>query len=190
MKYNPLRLELRIRNNVLYRAIFDNYRSVSAFCKENDLDQGRVGALLNLKLSPRTTRGEYRPVAAKCASLLWFDEEDLFPDELYGIKNPRAEAELPISALAKTERPLLPDPQAVVAHEITRAEIRKALEEYLPPRTAEILRMRFGIGEPEHTLEEVALYYNLSRERIRQIEAKGLRVLRGKGKKIAERLSQ
>ena len=39
--------------------------------------------------------------------------------------------------------------------------------------------MRFGIGEPQsYTLDEVAAYFNLSRERIRQIEAKAIRKLR------------
>ncbi len=49
----------------------------------------------------------------------------------------------------------------------------------LPEREQEVLKMRFGIdGGYPLTLEEVGLYFNVTRERIRQIEAKGLRRLR------------
>ncbi|MFO7600421.1 MAG: RNA polymerase sigma factor RpoD [Candidatus Desulfacyla sp.] len=49
----------------------------------------------------------------------------------------------------------------------------------LTPREEKVLRMRFGIGEKaDHTLEEVGRDFNVTRERIRQIEAKALRKLR------------
>ena len=49
----------------------------------------------------------------------------------------------------------------------------------LTPREERVLRMRFGIGEHgNHTLEEVGQDFEVTRERIRQIEAKALRKLR------------
>ncbi len=49
----------------------------------------------------------------------------------------------------------------------------------LTPREEKVLRMRFGIGVPsDHTLEEVGQHFEVTRERIRQIEAKALRKLR------------
>ena len=49
----------------------------------------------------------------------------------------------------------------------------------LSPREQEVLRLRFGIDEsPAHTLEEVGKSFDLTRERVRQIEAKGLEKLR------------
>jgi RNA polymerase primary sigma factor len=49
----------------------------------------------------------------------------------------------------------------------------------LTPREEKVLRMRFGIGESsDHTLEEVGQDFSVTRERIRQIEAKALRKLR------------
>ena len=57
----------------------------------------------------------------------------------------------------------------------------------LTPREAKVLRMRFGIGmSSDHTLEEVGLQFDVTRERIRQIEAKALRKLRHPSK--SERL--
>lgn len=49
----------------------------------------------------------------------------------------------------------------------------------LTPREAKVLRLRFGIGViKDHTLEEVAKMFDVTRERIRQIEAKALRKMR------------
>jgi len=51
--------------------------------------------------------------------------------------------------------------------------------ETLTPREAKVLRMRFGIDmNTDHTLEEVGKQFDVTRERIRQIEAKALRKLR------------
>ena len=49
----------------------------------------------------------------------------------------------------------------------------------LTPREEQVLKMRFGVGDgSEHTLEEVGRSFNVTRERIRQIESKALRKLR------------
>jgi len=59
-----------------------------------------------------------------------------------------------------------------------RRSTREALES-LTPREAKVLRMRFGIDmNTDHTLEEVGKQFDVTRERIRQIEAKALRKLR------------
>jgi RNA polymerase primary sigma factor len=66
---------------------------------------------------------------------------------------------------------------AVISMDLTEGT-RKVLAT-LTPREEKILRMRFGIGEKaEHTLEEVGNDFSVTRERIRQIEAKALRKLR------------
>jgi RNA polymerase primary sigma factor len=59
-----------------------------------------------------------------------------------------------------------------------RGATRDALDR-LTPREAKVLRLRFGIGiESDRTLEEVGKQFDVTRERIRQIEAKALRKLR------------
>jgi RNA polymerase primary sigma factor len=56
---------------------------------------------------------------------------------------------------------------------------KDALDHTLTPREAKVLRMRFGIEmNTDHTLEEVAKQFDITRERIRQIEVKSLRKLR------------
>ncbi|MBU1974221.1 MAG: hypothetical protein KKH52_02390, partial [Nanoarchaeota archaeon] len=59
----------------------------------------------------------------------------------------------------------------------------------LTPREEKVLRMRYGIGEThDHTLEEVGIDFEVTRERIRQIEAKGMRKLRhsSRAKKLGD----
>ena len=64
----------------------------------------------------------------------------------------------------------------------TTADLTYATQDILDsltPREAKVLRMRFGIGmNTDHTLEEVGKQFDVTRERIRQIEAKALRKLR------------
>ena len=57
--------------------------------------------------------------------------------------------------------------------------VTKEVLDSLTPREAKVLRMRFGIEmSTDHTLEEVGKQFDVTRERIRQIEAKALRKLR------------
>jgi RNA polymerase primary sigma factor len=67
--------------------------------------------------------------------------------------------------------------ETLLNHDVT-LQVERALGA-LSAKEAEILRLRFGIGESaEHTLEEVGQRFDVTRERIRQIEAKALRKLR------------
>ena len=63
-----------------------------------------------------------------------------------------------------------------------RKELREMMEKILsnlPPREAEILRLRFGIGgDEEHTLQEIGRKFGISRERVRQLEKKGINRLK------------
>ncbi len=71
---------------------------------------------------------------------------------------------------------LLPSDAAV---NLNLAEQTRKVLATLTPREEKVLRMRFGIGEKaDHTLEEVGQDFAVTRERIRQIEAKALRKLR------------
>lgn len=71
-----------------------------------------------------------------------------------------------------------PSPEDVVTALLLREAIKEALST-LTTREAEVISLRFGIGQDRpYTLEEVGDKFGVTRERIRQIEAKGLRKLR------------
>lgn len=70
------------------------------------------------------------------------------------------------------------NPANQTAYKLLQEQLREVLSS-LPSREQEVLKMRFGLDDGYSlTLEEVGLYFNVTRERIRQIEAKALRRLR------------
>ena len=70
------------------------------------------------------------------------------------------------------------EPMDAAAREMLREQVQSALA-VLSERERQVLELRFGlIDGKDHTLEEVSRYFNVTRERIRQIEAKALRKLR------------
>ncbi len=70
------------------------------------------------------------------------------------------------------------EPMDAAAREMLREQVQHALAA-LSERERQVLELRFGlIDGKDHTLEEVSRYFNVTRERIRQIEAKALRKLR------------
>ncbi len=70
------------------------------------------------------------------------------------------------------------EPMDAAAREMLREQVQSALGA-LSERERQVLELRFGlIDGKDHTLEEVSRYFNVTRERIRQIEAKALRKLR------------
>ena len=71
-----------------------------------------------------------------------------------------------------------PEPQDAAAYTLLREQLEEVMKT-LTPREAKVLKLRFGLEDGKsRTLEEVGKEFNVTRERIRQIEAKALRKLR------------
>jgi len=179
-----VRVEARVRNNILWHAIFDTWRSVTAFCEEFKLSQSEVGSLLNLKknpfLSPDKEDGKLRycTVCLRLSVCLKMLPEDLFPADLYNITVKEAVMETSLLSLSAGKGFLsLPAPETpfdVRAREELKSSIEVQLER-LPVREGTILRRRFLQGD---TLDEVAQDMKVGRERVRQIETKALKRLK------------
>ena len=84
------------------------------------------------------------------------------------------------------EAPDAINPHAAAEARALRDCVVEALAE-LTPREERVLRMRFGIGMADHTLEQIGNQFGVTRERIRQIEAKALEKLSrtGRARKLA-----
>jgi len=92
-------------------------------------------------------------------------------------------------------RDFIEDEKTVSPHDIVmHMNLKEQLESILSTlteREARVIEMRFGLKDGnEHTLEEVGQEFNVTRERIRQIEAKALRKLKKKAKKLANFLDK
>ncbi len=75
-----------------------------------------------------------------------------------------------------------PAPEEEATETMLREHVHSVLHE-LPPRESRVLKLRYGLsGERMHTLAEIGDKLNLSRERVRQIEARALRRLRSPGR--------
>ena len=81
-----------------------------------------------------------------------------------------------------------PAPAEVASNAMMREQLQEVLHT-LTPREEKVIRLRFGLEDGQaHTLEEVGKDFNVTRERIRQIEAKALRKIRhpGRSKKLRD----
>ncbi len=187
----PIRIEARIKNNILWQAINARKQSLAAFCHLHKLNYRMACLLLNLRLSPFLMDGEYRPVCLELAQILGYEAHELFPKELYtklittNIVREYEFDELPFSGDEIKELPSPETPHdAALATEV-RETVKEALS-FLLPREAYILRRRFGIEEETATLEQLADEMRTSPQRICQIEAVAMRFLRGERKRPSD----
>lgn len=188
----------RLKNGILYEAA-QKLGSQSALARHLGLSPAEVGAWINFQRSPLTIESNskrppefWQEIENKLFELTGHTLEEIFPPEirtkafLERQKKIEAIVEMPMEQLiaaGAVPRLLLPAPDEILYQEDIRTAIDEALGN-LKPRTADILKMRFGLApyDSEHTLEEVAKKHKVISERVRQIEAGGLRRLRAKTK--------
>jgi RNA polymerase primary sigma factor len=96
--------------------------------------------------------------------------------EPLSLETPIGEEDSHLGDLIEDKNAILPIDAAIQSN---LRETTTPLLAFLTPREERILRMRFGIGmTTDHTLEQVGRQFSVTRERIRQIEAKALRKLK------------
>jgi RNA polymerase primary sigma factor len=139
------------------------------------LDPQDRQAILRLRLDntpiPPDLRRRWARAASKVGYILRAAEEPMSLDSPAG-----AEDNSQLGDFIEDQE--APEPMDAAARDMLREQIDHALA-VLSDREREVLEMRFGLLDgKEHTLEEVGQAFNVTRERIRQIEAKALRKLR------------
>jgi len=162
-------LHVRVFNNQLRSRQRESALILPELCKAIGISLQSWYQLVSLKLSPLGQNG-WREIALKIADYFGELPEDLFPNAGQAFRQRVSTLYFDandIAALGVSQpRGYLPsDPVAA--------------EERLRPRDEKIVRMRFGIGSGvEHDLESVGERFDLSRERVRQIEVKAMRKMK------------
>jgi DNA-directed RNA polymerase specialized sigma subunit len=182
-----LRVEIRVKNNPLYSAIMAQYDSVAHFCRENDLTTMTVGGYINFKISPLTKRetpnesvekGSYiKQTASQIIDALGVGFLEVFPTVSHESKESKFVAEM-------DSQDFLPydDSQYIsLLDEPKPHRDFSKLDDVLntiPERNRKILKERFGLGCQKKTLRQIAGEQGISCEGVRQIERRGLWLLR------------
>lgn len=187
-----LRVELKLKNNLLYNAIMSKYASVAAFCRENSLHQNLVGGYLNFKSSPISKQryrdqsqpfladGQYvKKSALDIAKALGCNFFDVFPPVSYESKNNKFIAEIDSTEfLPYNDSKYFPVLDEEPECEFSYKLLDKAVCT-LTDNEQYVLSHRFGLnGANEMTLAECGEKLGVTQERVRQIEAKALRKMR------------
>jgi RNA polymerase sigma factor (sigma-70 family) len=186
---NEYRIKVTVRNNLILNAIENaGHKSVAAFCKSIGMSPQKVTELIAMRKPPLNTNGEFSHMAKLLMEELCALPTDLWTSEQLTLKLKRNTAQRDVSSegmraalgmhaeeMLELMKPDAPD-EAVLKHEMVN--VVEAKLDSLLPREAKMLRLRFGIGCEEHTLEEVGKVLDVTRERARQIEAKALRNLK------------
>lgn len=185
--------EIKIKHGRLYELCRDA-GGVKEFAKQIGVGIQTMYCWLKMKRCPtpgKYTRWYTRDIelalegAANCAIV------DLFPLELresiaFFRKQPTKHisikeiepSQLMIMAGQLEERNLLPSPEDIAIDSEKRDVIKKVLQK-LPWRESEVIKLRYGLGDAgySHTYEEIGQVFQITRERVRQIESKAMRKL-------------
>lgn len=190
---DPVRIEARVKNNVLWHAIYDRHGSVAKFCRKFKFCQTAVSGLLNLKVPIYKTKrkevqeGEYNSLCIKLSKVLNVSLPELFSDKLYKTAqkvSPKAVIETSLEALPAVELLSLPAPEDAEPEKTFDKEELETVVGFclstLTEREEKMLRMSFGLKpyDKEHTLDEMGAAIGVCRNRANQILHKGLRKLR------------
>jgi RNA polymerase sigma factor (sigma-70 family) len=185
---NEYRVRVTVKNNLILTAIERaGYRNAAGFCREAGMTPTALSGLITMKSPPLTVMGEFSDAAKKLMEILCLAPTDLWTSEqlTLRLRHNSAEREVNLDGMRaalgmNAEEALMlvaPSPEEVMETKDIQNLIEEQLSSILP-REARVLRMRYGIGCPEHTLEEIARALDLSRERIRQLEVQAMRKLK------------
>lgn len=189
---NEYMLEIKVKNNLLLSAIRNfGIKSIAEFCRVIDCNSGVVYDFLNLKRTPFGKRGKLNPVVERICDYLGKSVFELFPKEQLEnvLKVNKLEVELTSPQLQQLFYSENVDPDRLIDQKHLKEKIVQVLNTFddmneyrgknYGKRIKEVLIMRFGLdGEEPKTLEEIGNIFGVTGTRIRDIEAKGLRMLR------------
>jgi RNA polymerase sigma factor (sigma-70 family) len=180
MMQKDYNVTVKVRNARILNALAKvDEKAGGKLAKKLGVPYAQMLDLINLKIEPVDKHGDWLPSVIKLAELTNTMPVELFSDAQYypldvNVAQFEMGQEEVMQLLNNTHAP---DPSEAIEYREMQQGIDDVLDS-LTPREAEVLRLRFGIDGKEHTMEEVGQVYGVSRERVRQLEAKALRKLR------------
>ncbi len=177
-----LEFTLRVRNNRLKERRLRLGMTQPQFAKAAQIGLHTYSKLETMRVRPQYPDGSWRDAALALSSFHAVEPEELFPPAVLAVGNPvvvRKADGLDLRELLTThQHRMLEGPGEAYDRVEAGKQIARSLAT-LSPREERVLRLRFGLGGGGGmTLEEVGEAFGVNRERIRQVEAKGLRKLR------------
>jgi RNA polymerase sigma factor (sigma-70 family) len=174
------RVKITIRNERLLSAIEDmGCVSVRSFCLKYKVDYQKTTEIVNGKFKPINPDGQLNYRVENLLEILGLNVDEAFtPRQLKGFRNSSFQIKMEETELKQLVDPIKNQEQKHLESDVKNT-LDTVLKSRLNSREEEIIRMRFGIGmNTDHTLEECATHFSVTKERIRQIEARAVRRLK------------
>lgn len=172
-------LLIKIRNGRMLRKMREHgFYTAASLSRATGVPQSEVGRLLMLKSGPiDKITGDLRKGPLKICEVLNSTMADLWPASMCGYRAPKTSVEVDLS-LEQVAGLLDHDNDPVLA--IENKDVLDRLYDVLTPRERRVVEGR----SQEETLDEIAEEFGVTGQRIRQIEAKAHRKMRGKARRL------
>lgn len=169
---------ITVKNNVLLSAMKQNgFKTAASLSRASGVSQQLIGGYLNLKATPFGQLG-FKESIIKLSKVLRILPEDLFPSQHIKKALNKNKTSIELSASAVENFLEQKNPEKLLELKEMKKQINLSLSR-LGERDRGIIEYRFGLnGRKQKTLKECGKIYGVTRERIRGLEARGLRCLR------------
>ena len=178
------RVELKIKNNLLLSAIENaGFKSIAEFSRDIGVHMQSIHRLITLKEAPLRQDGTFTTTAQKLLDYFCALPEDLWSEEQLWNTLTTNKGQVLLDKHQMSVLTYGGDEETLSLEDMVhKKEIQEKVHEVLhtlSPKEAKIIKMRYGMdGSKEHNLEEVGRAFDVTRERVRQLEHKGLMKLR------------
>ena len=183
-------VEIKVRNNLLYQAMLDEgFETASALSRVSGASVTNIGNALNLKTPLYSNNGDIRKIWLDLSETLRRLPEDLVPENHHydALKKNVTTTTASLEEMANLTYLKPPESPEQLMFDKQREEFIRDELLKLTPREERVLRLTYGIGCEPHTLEAAAEEIGVTRERVRQIQNKGLRKLKGRQARLDSR---